>query len=295
VQHQTIGIIGGTGIGEHFAARHGTERIITDTPFGPPSGPLLRTEIDGMSCIFLSRHGDGHLLNPSAVPYRANVYALKKAGVTRIIATGATGSLREQIKPGELVICDQVVDKTFRREATFFDKGLVAHVELADPFCNALRTDLLAAAHAIKVNVHDGGMYVCMEGPQFSTRAESRLHQAWGGDLIGMTCMPEARLAREAEICYALIAMPTDYDSWRPHAADSGKQALLNEIMSNMKFAADAATALIDAAIKRLSQEPPRPCACQSALELAVWSDKNMVDSAVVERLRLLVGRYFQK
>jgi len=293
VRERIIGIIGGTGIGEQFAQRHGAERIELQTPFGAPSGPLLRTQVDDLTCVFLARHGDGHLLSPSAVPYRANIFALKKLGVTRVIASGATGSLREEITPGELVICDQVIDKTFRRESTFFNEGLVAHVELAEPFCGTLRRELLRAAESIDVKVHDGGTYVCMEGPQFSTQAESRLHQAWGGDLVGMTCMPEAKLAREAEMCYALIALPTDYDCWRPHAAGGDKTALLSEIMSNMTRAGEVATKLIEAVIRRFARQEPTTCSCHNALELAIWSDKGAVNPAVVERLRPLIGRYF--
>lgn len=290
---QIIGIIGGTGLGETFDRRESVERVVVDTPFGQPSAPILRTEVGGATCLFLNRHGEGHRLNPSNVPYRANVYALKKLGATQIIASGATGSLREEVLPGHLVICDQVIDKTFRRIGTFFDEGLVAHVELADPFCERLRKLLLGAARSIGREVHDGGTYICMEGPQFSTRAESKLHRAWGGDLIGMTCMPEAKLAREAEICYALIAMPTDYDCWRAHDPETDRQTLLAEIISNMQQATDAATALIKEAIRRIGKVETAHCECHDALQLAIWSDKQTVDGKVVEKLKPLVGKYF--
>ena len=298
---RVIGVIGGTGIGETFAQRTGAERVEVDTPFGRPSGPILKANVDGVECLFLSRHGDGHLLSPSAVPYRANVFALKALGATQVLASGATGSLRDRIAPGDLVICDQVIDKTLGRKGTFFDEGIAVHVELADPFCGSLRQELLEAAKSIDAKVHDGGTYVCMEGPQFSTRAESNMHRSWGGDLIGMTCMPEARLAREAELCYALIALPTDYDCWRPARDEShgsgeagdDKAALLSEIMSNMRRASTAASALIEAMIHRLAHHAPVRCACHDALELGIWSDKSAVAPDVVERLKPLIGRYF--
>ena len=288
-----LGIIGGSGLGETFAKRSGTDLVEIDTPFGPPSGPILRSRIGGMECLFLSRHGPGHVHSPSRVPYRANIFALKTLGVTQIIASGATGSLRESIAPGDLVICDQVIDKTYRREGTFFDEGLATHVEFADPFCPRLRRALLDAAGPIDVKVHESGTYVCMEGPQFSTRAESHMHRQWGGDLIGMTCMPEAKLAREAEMCYALIALPTDYDCWRPKTDAKDRHALLSEIMANMKRAGDAAGALIDVVIGRLAKAADVRCACHDALELAIWSDKSSVRPDVVKKLEPLIGRHF--
>ncbi len=290
-----VGVIGGTGIGERLAGRSGAERIDAQTPFGRPSGPILKANVDGVTCLFLSRHGEGHLIIPSAVPYRANIFALKSLGATHVIASGATGSLREELAPGELVICDQVIDKTHQRKTTFFDEGLVAHVEMSDPFCQPLREALLQSAESIGAKAHDGGTYVCMEGPQFSTRAEALMHRAWGGDLIGMTCMPEAKLAREAEMCYALVALPTDYDCWRPHPPGADKSTLLAEIVSNMQHASEAAIALIEAVIKRLATGPLNDCSCQNALELAIWSDKSAVDAATIERLQPLIGRYFSK
>jgi len=230
-------------------------------------------------------------LNPSKVPYRANVWALRQLGVSAIIASGATGSLREDIEPGHLVLCDQVIDKTFRRASTFFDDGLVAHVEFADPFCPNLRTLLVAAGKRVSTTVHHAGTYVCMEGPQFSSRAESNMHRQWGGDLIGMTCMPEAKLAREAEICYALIALPTDYDCWRPVDPSRGSDDLLPEILANLHRATDNAIALIGETLKLL-QGPSTPCKCRDALKLAIWSDKKQVDPEVRKRLDPLIRRY---
>ena len=194
-------------------------------------------------------------MNPSIVPYRANIFALKKLGVTHILASGATGSLREGIEPRHMVICDQVIDKTYRRVSTFFDEGLAVHVEFAEPFCPKLRSLLLEAAAEVDTVVHPGGTYVCMEGPQFSTAAESRMHRCWEGDLVGMTCMPEAKLAREAEISYALIALPTDYDCWRPHEPGKDRQALLSEIVANLNAVTGHAITLLRAAVPMLASK----------------------------------------
>lgn len=288
-----IGIIGGSGLGQTLEAEVGGREVQVETPFGRPSGPILVTHWAGTEIAFLSRHGPGHLLNPSAVPYRANIFALKKLGVTHILASGATGSLREEVAPRHLVICDQVIDKTFRRAGTFFDDGLVAHAEYAEPFCPKLRELLIEAGRKVDTVVHPKGTYVCMEGPQFSTVAESRMHQTWGGDLIGMTCMPEAKLAREAEISYALIALPTDYDCWRPHEPGKSRQALLAEIIGNLKAVTEHGIALLRAAIPMLAKRLDEKWPYDDALAMAIWSDKSKVDPAVVDRLRPLIGRYF--
>ncbi|HOA72272.1 MAG TPA: S-methyl-5'-thioadenosine phosphorylase [Phycisphaerae bacterium] len=288
-----IAIIGGSGLGQAFAEQAGGREVLVDTPFGAPSGPILVTRWAGVDIAFISRHGPGHVFNPSIVPYRANIFALKKLGITHVISSGATGSLREEIAPGHLVICDQVIDKTFRRPSTFFDDGLVAHVELAEPFCGGLRKLLIEAGRQVQTTVHDKGTYVCMEGPQFSTVAESRMHRAWGGDLIGMTCMPEAKLAREAEMCYALIGLPTDYDCWRPHDPGLTRQALLSEIMGNLQLATRNAIELLRIALPVLAERLDQINCCRSALELAIWSDKSKVPPAVVEKLEPIVGRYF--
>lgn len=288
-----IAIIGGTGLGQALAEQSAGREVRLDTPFGPPSAPILLTSWEGVEVAFLSRHGPGHLLNPSVVPYRANIHALKQLGVTHVLASGATGSLREDIAPGHLVICDQLIDKTTKRASTFFDQGIVGHVEFAEPFCPMLRVLLNELSNSAGTVVHQKGTYVCMEGPQFSTVAESLMHRAWGGDLIGMTALPEAKLAREAEMCYALIALPTDYDCWRPHRPGQDRQALLAEILGNLQTATANAIQLLRAAVRRLAQRVDEPCACREALALAIWSDKSRVDRAVVERLRPIVGRYF--
>ncbi len=286
-----VGIIGGTGLGDALMKEAGGRAVKVDTPFGAPSTDPILANWEGVDIAFIARHGEGHRFNPSRVPYRANIFALKTLGVRDVIASGATGSLREDIEPGHLVLCDQVIDKTFRREGTFFDEGVVAHVEFADPFCSQLRETLSAAGEAIGSTVHHAGTYVCMEGPQFSTRAESHMHRQWGGDLIGMTCMPEAKLAREAEMCYALVALPTDYDCWRPADPTRGHDELLREILGNLERATQNAIGLIHEALRRMKGPVP-PCRCQEALKMALWSDKSQIEPAVRDRLNPLIGRY---
>jgi 5'-methylthioadenosine phosphorylase len=280
-----IGIIGGSGLGESLGALPAGQAHRIDTPFGPTSGPIVTTEIGGVPVALLARHGEGHFLNPSYVPYRANIFALKTLGVTRILASGAVGSLREELAPRSLVVPDQVIDRTFRRAGTFYEE-LAVHVELASPFCPSLRKTLLAAGPA-----NDGGTYVCMEGPQFSTRAESELHRSWKADLIGMTVMPEAKLAREAEICYALVALVTDYDCWRPHKTALDAVHLLEEIIGNLRAATENALALIRRALPGAAATGPE-CGCRSALALAIWSDRAKIPPNVRKELAPLLGRY---
>ncbi|MBU0638956.1 MAG: S-methyl-5'-thioadenosine phosphorylase [Planctomycetes bacterium] len=289
-----IGLIGGTGLGEALMGdSRGTEHVI-DTPFGMPSSAIHVVEWNGIELALLARHGEGHTLNPSQVPYRANIYALKKLGVTHIIASGAVGSLRDQIKPRDLMLCHQVIDKTHRRIPTFYDVGLAAHVEFAQPYCPQLRALLEAAASKVNATVHTRGVYVCMEGPAFSTQAESTMHRAWGADVIGMTTMPEAKLAREAEMCYALIALATDYDCWRGHEPGTSKQALLNEIIGNLREATANAVALMRAGIDTFAENPPEPCACHTALDLAVWSDHEKLTEDVRRHYDPLLNRYVE-
>jgi 5'-methylthioadenosine phosphorylase len=290
--HAQIGIIGGSGLGDLLAKRSGGWAVSIDTPYGPPSSEPVIANWEGVDVAFISRHGPGHRFSPSNVPYRANIWALKKLGVSSIIASGATGSLREDIEPGHLVLCDQVIDKTFRRPSTFFDvEDVVAHVELADPFCARLRGVFAEAGTKVPTTVHHAGTYMCMEGPQFSTRAESQMHRQWGGDLVGMTCMPEARLAREAELCYAMIALSTDYDCWRPVDPGKGHHDLLAEIIGNLNRASQNAIALINEAIKLL-RDGFTKCRCHDAMKLAIWSDKKMISSQARTALEPLIGRY---
>jgi len=291
-QVKRIGIIGGSGLGQALAQTTKGRKHEVETPFGKPSAPIVTTEIKGVPVAFLYRHGHGHLLNPSSVPYCANIYALKQLGVTHIIASGATGSLAEEYRPRDLVIPDQVIDKTFKRQSSFFDGLLAVHVDFAYPFCEQLRQVLLGAAAGAGVKVHDGGTYVCMEGPQFSTRAESLLHRQWGGHLIGMTCMPEAKLAREAEMCYALVALPTDYDCWRGHPGDTDKHSLMTEIIGNLNAATENAIQLILRALPKAAELLEKPCEHQKALELGIWSDRKMIPAATREKLGLLIRKY---
>ena len=286
-----IGIIGGTGLGESLGALGAGQSHTIDTPFGMPSGSIVTTQIAGTPVALLCRHGEGHLLGPSSVPFRANIYALKSLGVTHILASAACGSLRETIAPRDLVLPDQVIDKTFCRPNSFFD-GIAAHVEMAMPFCPALRHVLSGVGAGLPVKLHSRGTYVCMEGPQFSTRAESEMHRAWGGDLIGMTLMPEAKLAREAEICYAAVALVTDYDCWLKRPDDEDKLRLLEEIIDNVKAATQNAISLIAKAIPQVAAQSARPCGCQSALRLGIWSDKRRIPDDVRDRLSLLIGKY---
>ena len=287
-----IGVIGGTGLDQAFATdTQGQERVVT-TPFGEPSGPITMTEWSGVPVALLARHGPGHILSPSAVPYRANIYALKSLGVTHIIASGAVGSLKEQIQPRHLVVPDQVIDKTVRRQSSFFAEHLAVHAEFSHPFCPHLRRLLLDCADAVDTPVHNHGTYVCMEGPQFSTQAESRMHIAWGGDLIGMTCMPEAKLAREAQICYALLALPSDYDCWREHDPAMSKLELLNEILADLKEVTEYGTKLIQAAVARANELAHIDCPDRKALELAIWSDKQQITKETRKKLHLLIGEY---
>lgn len=287
-----IGLIGGTGLGEAlFGEAKGREHVI-DTPFGRPSSPIRVIEWHGRPIATLARHGPGHVLNPSQVPYRANIHALKTLGVSHILASGAVGSLREHIHPRDLVVIDQVIDRTYRRTPTFFDDGLAVHAEFHEPFCPVLRSALLAAARHGDATVHAGGTYVCMEGPAFSTVAESNMHRAWGGDLIGMTCMPEAKLAREAEIAYAMIALVTDYDCWKPHEPGVSKQKLLEEIISHLKVATANAVTLLRATVERLAAGPLPACPAHDALELAIWSDRALALPKAAAKYGVLLRKY---
>jgi len=286
-----IGIIGGTGLGEALGAHSAGQRHTIDTPFGMPSGPIITTQISGVPVAMLSRHGDAHLLHPSVVPFRANIFAMKTLGVTHILASAAVGSLREKVAPRDLVLPDQTIDKTFRRHNTFFD-GMAVHVEMANPFCPTLRSLLGRVGSGLPLNLHLNGTYVCMEGPQFSTRAESEMHRAWGADLIGMTLMPEAKLAREAEICYAAVALVTDYDCWRRRPGGEDKIALLEEILDNVRAATQNAMTLIGNVLPSVAAQADAPCECQSALKLAIWSDRSRIPTDVSQPLSPLLGRY---
>ncbi len=282
-----VGIIGGTGLGEALGALKG-ELVSVETPFGPPSGPIRIAQVDGVEVALLARHGDGHRFNPTHVPYRANVFALKSLGVTHVIASGATGSLDERIAPRHLVVVDQVIDRTFRRVNTFFD-DFAGHVDFASPFCPTLRSQLNAQAAAVQTVVHPTGTYVCIEGPSLSSQAESHMHRALGGHLVGMTAMPEARLMREAEICYALVALPTDYDCWRERPEHAASVDVISQVIANLKVATENGLALIRATLGHIAQTP---CACQSALAKGIWSAPDTIGPDVRRRLSPLLKKY---
>ncbi len=289
-----IGIIGGSGLGDALCGEQEGKPVCMDTPFGAPSDQILQTTWKGTEVVLLNRHGKGHMSNPSKVNYRANIYALKALGCTHVIASGAVGSLQEEIVPKHLVIPNQIIDKTYRREPTFFD-DMAVHLEFASPFCPVLRDHLLSCADAVDTTVHNGGTYVCMEGPAFSTRAESEMHRAWGASLIGMTVMPEAKLAREAEMAYAMVCLPSDYDCWRPMPDDLDKHELLKEIIGNLTEATANAVTLIQAAVERFSAIADVPSPAHSALELAIWSDRSMIPEATYGHLGALLTKYHNK
>jgi 5'-methylthioadenosine phosphorylase len=289
---ELVGIIGGTGLGDALV-EHMVETKLQDveTPFGRPSTRIMVGRLGEKRIAFLSRHGEGHKLSPSEVPFAANIFALKKLGVHMVIGTGAVGSLREQMAPGDLVIVEQFIDKTFRRQNTFFKGFAAVHCEMAEPVCGRLRDVLLETAKQTNVKVHSGGTYVCMEGPQFSTRAESLMHQTWGGDLIGMTAMPEAKLAREAQMCYALIALVSDYDCWSTPGGpkeQEDRQTLLKEIMANLQTATNNCLELIKAVLTGGRELVCKDCRCRKSLDLAVWTDQGRIEPAEKEKLKVL-------
>jgi 5'-methylthioadenosine phosphorylase len=280
-----VGVIGGSGL-YAIEGLEDVREVALSTPFGAPSDAYVTGRLGGIDMVFLPRHGRGHRIQPSDLNFRANLWGLKQLGVTRILSVSAVGSMREDIAPGDFVVVDQFVDRTRHRVDTFFGGGVVAHVMFADPVCAHVRKALLSAAKELGVRAHDGGTYLNMEGPQFSTRAESRLYRTWGVDVIGMTNLQEAKLAREAEMCYATLAMSTDYDCW--HA---GHDAVSVEaVVAVMHQNVDNARRLIRAAVPRLSAE--RTCGCASALKHAIMTAKDAIPPEARTRLGLLIGKY---
>jgi 5'-methylthioadenosine phosphorylase len=282
-----IGIIGGSGVYDMAGLRN-TRWEKVESSFGEPSDALLFGELDGQELVFLPRHGRGHRLPPSEINFRANIDALKRAGVADIISVSAVGSLREDLPPGTFVIVDQFVDRTFARAKSFFGAGLVAHVSVARPVCGRLGDHIEAAARAAGIQAVRGGTYLVMEGPQFSTLAESELYRQWGCDVIGMTNMPEAKLAREAEICYATVAMVTDYDCWHP-----GHDAVtVDEIVKVLLANADKARALVKQAVPTIGADAcAADCPCRSALQHAIMTAPAVRDAAMVTQLSAVAGR----
>jgi 5'-methylthioadenosine phosphorylase len=283
-----IGIIGGSGLYE-MEGVSGAHEIAVETPFGPPSDGIVLGTLEGRKVAFLPRHGRGHRILPSEINFQANVYALKTLGVERILSVSAVGSLKEKYAPLHMVIPDQFVDRTFKRASTFFGRGLVAHVAFAHPFCADLGRVLGAACRTAGATVHEGGTYICIEGPQFSTRAESELYRSWGMDIIGMTNLTEARLAREAEICYSTLAMVTDYDCWHPdHDAVTA-----DEIIKNLVANAATAKGVLRAAVKGVA-DGARRCECASALSHALVTAPELVPAQVKRELAPIIGKYIQ-
>jgi 5'-methylthioadenosine phosphorylase len=280
-----IGVIGGSGLYQ-MAGLDRVREVSVATPFGKPSDKLIRGKLGETELIFLPRHGKGHRWLPTEVNFRANIFALKKLGVERVISVSAVGSLREEIAPGHVVVPDQFIDRTTQRPSTFFGKGIVAHVSLAEPFCRHLSGVLVEAARSEKSTVHAGGTYLCMEGPQFSTRAESHLYRSWNAHVIGMTNLQEAKLAREAEICFGTLALATDYDCWNVSAGDVEIEHVLAVLKNNVELAQRT----IRRAVAKLGER--RSCACASALKDAIITERSRIPKKLRADLRPIIGKY---
>ena len=280
-----IGVIGGSGLYAMAALENVSEEEV-ETPFGAPSDAFILGSLGDREMVFLPRHGRGHRIPPSAINFRANLYGMKSLGVEWVISVSAVGSMREDIHPGDVIIPDQFFDRTRSRVSSFFDSDVVAHIAFADPVCGRMAEVLETAATDAGARVHAAGTYLCIEGPQFSTRAESEIYRKWGVDIIGMTNLPEARLAREAELCYATVALCTDYDCWHDSASDVDIGAILEVLRRNVQLAQD----IIARAVPALHGE--RTCQCSSALQCALITDAAMIPAAARERLGLLVDLY---
>jgi 5'-methylthioadenosine phosphorylase len=283
----SIAVIGGSGL-YHMSGLQDVQEHIMDTPFGNPSAPIIVGTLEGTRIAFLARHGIGHHITPTGVPYRANIYALKSLGVERVISISACGSLREDYAPGHIVIPDNIFDHTKDRARTFFDEGLVAHVGVADPFCNDLSNSVEAAVRATGATTHRGGSLITIEGPRFSTKAESNTYRTWGMSLIGMTASPEAFLAREAELCYATMAHVTDYDVWHENEAPVTVDMVIQTLNKNTQKAQEAIHNLIR------GLKPERTCECGQALSSALITDPKVVTLETRKKLDLLIGKYFK-
>jgi 5'-methylthioadenosine phosphorylase len=279
-----IGIIGGSGLYDVEGLQK-VKELSVKTPFGVPSDTVLLGELDGVRIAFLSRHGRGHRVNPSEINYRANIYALKSLGVRRVISVSAVGSMKESIKPGDVVLPDQFIDLTKRRVSTFFEGGIVAHVAFGDPVCASLGSALLDAARTVGATVHRGGVYICIEGPQFSTKGESRLYRQWGASVIGMTNLPEAKLAREAELCYATVALATDYDCWHETEGPVTVDSILTTLRQNVTLAKQ----LLRTAMRAVAGV--KACGCHRALQDAIITAPDRMPASIRRKLALLMDR----
>jgi len=280
------GVIGGSGLYD-IDGIECMDRLDIDTPFGKPSDELTLATIHGHEVVFLPRHGRGHKIPPHRINYRANIYAMKLAGVNRIISISAVGSLRQDIAPGDFVLVDQFVDRTHSRASTFFDGPVVAHVSIADPVCSCLKTELASACAEAGIHTHQQGSYLVMQGPQFSSRAESELYRSWGMDVIGMTNLPEAKLAREAEICYATVAMSTDYDCWHAEEEDVSVESIIEIMHGNVSKAQHMLQHFF-----AVHREPDHACTCHRALESGIFADLKAQDDAAIRPIHALVERF---
>ncbi len=282
-----LGVIGGSGVYEINGLQNKRWKKVSSS-FGEPSDELLFGDLNGQEMVFLPRHGRGHRIPPSEINYRANIDALKRAGVTEIISVSAVGSLKEELKPGMFVIVDQFIDRTFAREKSFFTSGLVAHVSMANPVCSRLGNHIQSAAKSIGIEIVRGGVYIAMEGPQFSSIAESELYRSWGCDVVGMTNMPEAKLAREAEMCYVSVAMVTDYDCWHTEHDNVSVDAMIKVLSAN----ADNARSLVKASSEAVSSDQlSSNCSCKSSLENAIITSPDSRDQELVKKLDAVAGR----
>ena len=281
----TLAIIGGSGLYQMKGLEH-TEEIVVDTPFGKPSAPITIGTLEGSQVAFLARHGIGHHITPTEVPYRANIYALKSLGVERVVSISACGSLRENYAPGDIVIPDNIFDFTKDRTRSFFGEGLVAHISVADPFCNNLSSQLEASLNGTGATTHRGGSLITIEGPRFSTKAESHTYRSWGMSIIGMTASPEAFLAREAEMCYATMAHVTDYDVWHESESPVTVEMVIQTLNKNTEIAQDAIRNLVRA----MNNE--RTCSCSQALATALITSPKVIPAETRKKLDLLVSKY---
>ena len=280
-----IGVIGGSGLYEMKDLKN-VKEVKVKTPFGEPSDKYILGKLEGKEMVFLPRHGKGHRVLPHEINFRANIYGMKKLGVEWIIAVSAVGSMKEKIKPGDIVIPDQFFDRTKSRPSSFFGNGIAGHIQFADPTCHTLSSTLYQAAKEAGATVHKGGTYICIEGPQFSTRGESLIYRRWGVDIIGMTNIPEAKLAREAEICYATIALATDYDCWHEEEEDVTIDAVLEIIKKNVKMA----QSIIKNTVKKIKEK--RECVCAEASKYAIITAKDKIPAKIKKDLGLIFGKY---
>jgi 5'-methylthioadenosine phosphorylase len=281
-----IGVIGGSGF-YTISGLEGLEQIDLDTPFGAPSDTFYRGRLGAARIVFLARHGRGHRIMPSELNYRANIYGMKQLDVEYLVSVSSAGSMKEDLHPGDFLVPDQFIDRTFKRPASFFGNGIVAHVSLADPVCGTLSAALTAAGQEAGARIRNGGVYLCIEGPQFSTRAESNLYRSWNVDVISMTAMQEARLAREAELCYAAMALVTDYDCWHQEQREVDVSSILRVLKENVAVAQRAIAALAGRLAGAL-----RSCRCAHALKDAIITDRALIPRKIASDLHLLIGKY---